>query len=180
MLLLVGLGNPGKEYQHTRHNVGFLAVDAIRDARCVDWGLSSWSEQRKTKALSCSGRVGKTKVVLAKPQTFMNLSGEAVRALTDWYDAIPAEIVIIHDEVDLPRGEIRLQFERGAAGHNGIRSIIDHLGTKAFWRLRVGIGKHPKIPTEKYVLGHMNPLERITLKRILQKLPQHIEEQFLS
>ncbi len=180
MLLLVGLGNPGKQYEHTRHNVGFLAMDAVRKARCDAWGLSSWSEQRKTKALSCSGRVGKTKIVLAKPQTFMNLSGEATRALMDWHDGTPNEVVVVHDEVDLPRGEIRVQFERGPAGHNGIRSIIDHLGTNAFWRIRIGVGRNPKIPTDKYVLGHMNPIERIKLSRILHQLPQLIEEQFLN
>jgi PTH1 family peptidyl-tRNA hydrolase len=137
MKLIVGLGNPGQQYERTRHNVGFRVVDRLAE----QWGWK-WSE-RRGKALLASGTVGTEKVVLAKPLTFMNLSGEAVGELARWYKLTPTDILVIYDELDLPTGKVRIRARGSAAGHNGMRDIIAKLHTSDFPRLRVGIG-HPR------------------------------------
>ncbi|HET8841326.1 MAG TPA: aminoacyl-tRNA hydrolase [Ktedonobacteraceae bacterium] len=137
MKLIVGLGNPGSQYERTRHNVGFRVVDRL----ATKWGWN-WSE-RRAKAVLASGMIGTEKVVLAKPITFMNLSGEPVGELVRWYKLLSEDILIIYDELDLPVGKLRLRLNGSAAGHNGLRDIIAHLHTSDFPRLRVGIG-HPR------------------------------------
>lgn len=137
MKLVVGLGNPGLQYEHTRHNVGFRVVDRL----ATKWGWK-WSE-RRGKAILASGNAGTEKVVLAKPFTYMNLSGEAVGELARWYKLSPADILVVYDELDLPTGKVRLRARGSAAGHNGMRDIIAKLHTSDFPRLRVGIG-HPR------------------------------------
>lgn len=137
MKLIVGLGNPGLQYERTRHNVGFRVVDKLAEK----WGLK-WSE-RRAKAVLAVGTVGIEKVVLVKPLTFMNLSGESVGELARWHKVAPEDILIIYDELDLPTGKVRLRARGSAAGHNGMRDIIAKLHTSDFPRLRVGIG-HPK------------------------------------
>jgi len=135
MKLVVGLGNPGQQYEHTRHNVGFRVVDRL----ATKWGWK-WSE-RRGKAILASGIVGTEKVFLAKPLTFMNLSGEAVGELAHWYKVSPADILVVYDELDLPTGKVRMRAQGSAAGHNGMRDIIAKLHTSDFPRLRVGIGQ---------------------------------------
>lgn len=135
MMLVVGLGNPGPEYERHRHNVGFMAVDEIHRR----FGLSPW--RRRFQGLSAEGAVGGDKVLALKPQTFMNLSGQAVGEAMRFYKMIPDQVVVIHDELDLPTGRIRVKRGGGHGGHNGLRSIDDHIG-KDYWRIRVGIG-HP-------------------------------------
>ncbi|MEO7020155.1 MAG: aminoacyl-tRNA hydrolase [Ktedonobacteraceae bacterium] len=137
MKLLVGLGNPGQQYERTRHNVGFRIVDRLAEK----WGFK-WNE-RRGKAILASGSVGSEKIVLAKPLTFMNLSGEAVGELVHWYKVSSEDLLIVYDELDLPVGKIRVGAKGSAAGHNGMRDIIAKLHTSDFPRLRVGIG-HPK------------------------------------
>lgn len=137
MKLIIGLGNPGSQYARTRHNVGFRVVDRLAE----QWNLK-WNE-RRGKAILASGQVGSEHVVLGKPLTFMNLSGEAVGELARWYKVAPEDLLIIYDELDLPVGRIRLGAKGSAAGHNGMRDIIAKLHTSDFPRLRVGIG-HPK------------------------------------
>ena len=137
MKLIVGLGNPDPQYARTRHNVGFRVVDRLAEK----WGLK-WSE-RRARAVLASGIVGSEKIVLAKPLTYMNLSGESVGELVRWYKVPLEDILIIHDELDLPTGRVRLNPKGSAAGHNGMRDIIAKLHTSDFPRLRVGIG-HPK------------------------------------
>ena len=137
MKLVIGLGNPGPQYERTRHNVGFRVVDRLAEK----WGWK-WSE-RRGKAILASGNIGTEKVVLTKPLTFMNLSGEAVGDLAHWYKVAPEDILVIYDELDLPTGKVRLRARGSAAGHNGMRDIIAKLHTSDFPRLRVGIG-HPK------------------------------------
>ncbi|HEX7734179.1 MAG TPA: aminoacyl-tRNA hydrolase [Ktedonobacteraceae bacterium] len=137
MKLIVGLGNPGQQYEHTRHNVGFRVVDSL----AAKWGWK-WSE-RRGKTIMASGTVGVEKVVLVKPLTFMNLSGEAVGELAHWYKVSPEDILVVYDELDLPTGKVRLRAKGSAAGHNGMRDIIAKLHTNDFPRLRVGIG-HPR------------------------------------
>ncbi|SRR6266851_1849491 len=137
MKLIIGLGNPGQQYEHTRHNVGFRVVDRLAQK----WGWK-WSE-RRGKAVMAVGTAGTEKVVLVKPLTFMNLSGEAVGDLARWYKVEPGDILVVYDELDLPTGKVRMRAKGSAAGHNGMRDIIAKLHTSDFPRLRVGIG-HPR------------------------------------
>lgn len=136
MKLWVGLGNPGDRYARNRHNIGFMALDRI----AADHGFAPW--RRAFKAEVSEGRFGSDKVLALKPQTFMNLSGEAVRAACDFYKLAPAEVTVFHDEIDLAPGRCRTKAGGGHAGHNGLRSIHAHLGTDAYGRVRLGIG-HP-------------------------------------
>ena len=143
MKLVVGLGNPGQQYEQTRHNVGFRVVDRL----ATKWGWK-WSE-RRGKAILASGTVGGEKVVLVKPLTFMNLSGEAVGELAHWYKVAPQDILVVYDELDLPTGKVRIRAKGSAAGHNGMRDIIAKLHTSDFPRLRVGIGQ----PRNSHIQG---------------------------
>jgi PTH1 family peptidyl-tRNA hydrolase len=145
MKLFVGLGNPGSEYARNRHNVGFMAVDAIAAAH----GFGPW--RGKFHGLVADGRLGAEKVLLLKPGTFMNLSGDAVRAALAFYKLEPADVVVLHDELDLAAGRVRVKTGGGAAGHNGIRSIDAHIGPD-FTRVRLGIG-HPG--DKRLVSGHV-------------------------
>ena len=136
MKLFVGLGNPGTKYAGNRHNIGFMAVDRI----AADHGFSPW--RRAHQGQVAEGRLGADKVLLLKPETFMNLSGQSVRAAMDFYKLTAADITVFHDELDLAPGKIRVKAEGGHAGHNGLRSMHQHLGTDAYARVRLGIG-HP-------------------------------------
>lgn len=160
MKLVVGLGNPGPEYERTRHNVGYRVVDKL--ASRLGW---KWSE-RRSRAILASGTIGIEKVVLAKPITFMNLSGQAVGELVHWYKIHPEDLLVVYDELDLPVGKVRLRARGSAAGHNGMKDIIHHLHTNAFPRLRVGIG-HPTsshIQGKDHVLSKPKEDERILLE----------------
>lgn len=171
MKLLVGLGNPGKRYAKTRHNVGFMVIDALFDA-LGSANFSSWELSKKFNAFVCGGTYKGKKIILAKPQTFMNHSGEAVVRIAQFYKVSAEDILVVHDEKDLPLGEIRLQEDRGHAGHNGVRSIIEHLGTKQFVRLRIGIGAaNPRKmeDTARFVLGRFGFLEKADLERVIKQ-----------
>jgi PTH1 family peptidyl-tRNA hydrolase len=160
MKLVIGLGNPGAEYERTRHNVGFRVVDKL--AAKHGW---KWNE-RRSRAVLASGTIGSEKVVLVKPLTFMNLSGQTVGELVRWYKVSPEDVLVVYDELDLPVGKIRLRAEGSAAGHNGLRDIIAHLHTNQFPRLRVGIG-HPRssrIRGKDHVLSAPSGDERILLE----------------
>jgi len=160
MKLVIGLGNPGAEYERTRHNVGFRVVDKL--AAKHGW---KWNE-RRSRAVLASGTIGSEKVVLVKPLTFMNLSGQTVGELVRWYKVSPEDVLVVYDELDLPVGKIRLRAEGSAAGHNGLRDVIAHLHTNQFPRLRVGIG-HPRssrIRGRDHVLSAPSGDERILLE----------------
>jgi peptidyl-tRNA hydrolase, PTH1 family len=149
MKLVIGLGNPGMEYERTRHNVGFRVVDKL--AAQQGW---KWNE-RRSRAILAGGNLGLEKVMLVKPITYMNLSGESVGELMRWYKLQPEDILVVYDELDLPVGKVRLRSSGSAAGHNGMKSIIHHLHTDTFPRLRVGVG-HPTnthIQGKDHVLG---------------------------
>ncbi len=160
MKLVVGLGNPGSEYERTRHNVGFRVVDKLASKH--GW---KWSERRSRAALA-SGTLGLEKVVLAKPLTFMNLSGQAVSELVHWYKIQPEDVLVVYDELDLPIGKVRLRAKGSAAGHNGLRDIIHHLHTTDFPRLRIGIGRSANSHTKgkDHVLGVPKQDERVLLE----------------
>ncbi len=146
MVLLVGLGNPGDKYARQRHNVGFMAADAIARAH----GFPAW--RSKFSALVSDGRLGDEKVLLLKPQTWMNRSGYAVAQAAQFFRLEPSEIVVCHDELDLAPGKVRIKTGGGVAGHNGLRSLAEQLGTPDFRRVRIGIG-HPG--HKEQVLGHV-------------------------
>lgn len=141
-ILIVGLGNPGKDYDGTRHNIGFDCLDTFVAKNSE---MDDWLAKKDLKCLMSNGRLGETRVIAIKPATFMNLSGEAVQAVSHFYKITPQNIVVIHDELDIPFGQIRTRIGGSAAGHNGIKSIIQQLG-EDFGRVRIGIG--PKVPEQ--------------------------------
>jgi len=146
MKIVFGLGNPGKKYEKSKHNIGFIAIDELAQ------NLGLTFNQTKFKSVYAEGRIGTEKIILVKPQTFMNLSGEAVQPWIDYYNFSAEDIVVIYDDMDLPIGKIRLRTKGGHGGHNGMKSIIKQLGTKEFNRIRVGIGR--PIP-EQTVISHV-------------------------
>lgn len=151
MYIIAGLGNPTKEYDKTRHNAGFLAIDALADKYHID------VSEKKHKALCGRGAIEGQKVVLMKPQTFMNLSGESIRAAVDFYKVDPEDIIIIYDDISLEPGQLRIRLKGSAGGHNGIKNIIAHLGTQEFPRIKVGIGaKPPRMDLADYVLSRFS------------------------
>ncbi|PSA88704.1 aminoacyl-tRNA hydrolase [Bacillus atrophaeus] len=148
MLVLAGLGNPGKNYENTRHNVGFMTIDQL----AKEWNIEL--NQTKFNGLYGTGFVSGQKVLLVKPLTYMNLSGECLRPLMDYYDVGNEELKVIYDDLDLPAGKIRLRTKGSAGGHNGIKSLIQHLGTSEFDRIRIGIGRPVNgMKVVDYVLG---------------------------
>lgn len=163
--LIVGLGNPGREYEDTRHNVGFWWVDALAQAQKI-----SFKSEAKFHGLTGRGMAHEHEVLLLKPHTFMNHSGRSVGMFAQFYKIEPTEILVVHDELDLPPGIVRLKMGGGHGGHNGLKDIISHLGTKDFWRLRLGIG-HPGERTEvsNYVLNAPRPEERELMVRAMHK-----------
>ena len=165
MKLFVGLGNPGAKYAGNRHNIGFMALDRIAS----DHGFGPWKSAFKAQV--AEGRLGSDKVLLLKPQTFMNLSGEAVRAALDFYKLAPADVTVFHDELDLAPGKCRVKQGGGHAGHNGLRSIHQHLGTDAYGRVRLGIG-HPghKDAVSAYVLHDFAKADQDWLDDLLRGL----------
>ena len=163
MFVIVGLGNPGKKYENTRHNAGFIAIDALADK----YGINI--SEKKHKALCGSGVIEGNKVVLIKPQTFMNLSGESVRAVMDFYKIDPEEdMLVIYDDISLAPGNIRIRKKGSAGGHNGIKSIIAHAGTQNFMRIKVGVGEKPSgWDLADYVLGHFSEEDILKIKEIM-------------
>lgn len=155
MILIAGLGNPGKEYENTRHNAGFLVLDTLAQKLGAD--LS----ERKHRALCGKAVIGGQKVTLLKPQTYMNSSGESIRAAADYYKVPPEDILVVYDDISLAPGQLRIRAKGSAGGHNGIKSIIAHLGTQEFPRVKVGIGeKPPRMDLADYVLGHFSSGEK--------------------
>lgn len=156
MYIIVGLGNPSKEYEGTRHNVGFDVIDAIADKYNIS------VTDRKNRAFCGKGIIAGQKVLLAKPQTYMNLSGESVRGLVDYYKIDEeTELLVIFDDISLDVGQLRIRKKGSAGGHNGIKNIIANLGTNGFQRIKVGVGEKPKeYDLADYVLGHFSKAEK--------------------
>jgi PTH1 family peptidyl-tRNA hydrolase len=155
MKVIVGLGNPGKKYENTRHNIGFAALDYIAEKEGIDINTG------KHKALVGTGYMGGEKVLLVKPQTFMNLSGESLRPIMDFYKLEPEDFLVIFDDIDLDVGRLRIRKKGSAGGHNGIKSIISHLGSMEFPRIKIGVGAKPKgYDLADYVLGHFTGADR--------------------
>ncbi|MBU1877907.1 MAG: aminoacyl-tRNA hydrolase [Chloroflexi bacterium] len=162
--VIVGLGNPGRRYARNRHNVGFCCVDALAQAG----GLAF--NERKFRAELARGQFDGVKVMLVKPQTYMNLSGEAVAPLLGYYRCTPADLLVIYDDLDLPLGTLRLRPQGSAGGHKGMQSIIQHLKTQEFARLRVGIDRPPEqMDVMDYVLQSFGPDERAALDTVIPR-----------
>ena len=164
--LLIGLGNPSKKYQNTRHNLGQVLVKKYADNLNIDL-----KPNKQFQALVGQSRVGELKIILALPTTYMNLSGQSVAKIANFYKIEPENIFIAHDDLDIGVGESKIQFDKSSAGHNGIKSIIEHLGNQAFWRLRIGIG-HPldSVPIEDFVLLPPTSTERKDIDKAIDIL----------
>lgn len=164
MVIIVGLGNPKKEYNNTRHNIGFDVIDALADKAGITLN------EKKHKAIIGKGVIQGIKVILAKPQTYMNLSGESVRVLIDYYKIDETdELIVIFDDVSLDVGQLRIRKKGSAGGHNGIKSIIAQLGHDTFLRIKMGVGEKPKgYDLADYVLGHFTKKEREQMEESIE------------
>lgn len=165
MYIIAGLGNPGKNYAHTRHNAGFDVIDLLADRYDIRM------DTKKHKAVCGKGIIEGQRVVLAKPQTFMNLSGESIRVLVDFYKEDPEEnLIVIYDDISLEPGNLRIRAKGSAGGHNGIKSVIAHLNTQVFKRIKIGVGEKPKgRDLADYVLGHFSRQERQVMEDALER-----------
>ena len=174
MKLIIGLGNPGEEYKKTRHNAGFLAVDEI----VLSSKYQVLSTQQKFNAEISEGIIDNEKTILVKPQTFMNNSGQAVKAIVDYYKIDLEDIIVIHDDLDISLGEYKIIKDRNSAGHKGVQSIIDYLGTKDFTRIRIGIAvENKKTPTEKFVLERFSKEEIEIVEGVIEEIVSNISTQ---
>lgn len=171
MILIIGLGNPGSEFVRTRHNVGRDLIETIRK----HYKLPEFGFDKKYNAELCQGKIEKEKLILARPNTFMNKSGTAVGALAKFFKIKPADIYIVHDDTDLEFGRTKLSFGKRSAGHKGVESVIKVLKTLDFWRLRVGIGDKKDSPAEKMVLKKFTPKDDPTLKKIRKKTLEAVD-----
>ena len=159
MYVIAGLGNPGSKYEKTRHNVGFQVIDRLASKYHIDMNT------KKHKAICGTGVIEGVKVLLVKPQTFMNLSGESIREAVDFYKVDPeTEFLVIYDDISLAPGHLRIRKKGSAGGHNGIKNIILHLGTQVFPRVRVGVGEKPEgYDLADYVIGHFSKEEQVLM-----------------
>ena len=164
MYIIVGLGNPTRQYEGTKHNVGFDTIDYLIDEYQIP------SSGTGHKALFGKGMIAGQKVIVAKPMTYMNLSGESVRDLVNYYKADPeSELIVVYDDISLAPGNIRVRKKGSAGGHNGIKSIISHIGTQEFDRIRIGIGKDKMIPVVDWVLGKFPQEQQEELNKALEQ-----------
>lgn len=172
MKLIIGLGNPGIQYEKTRHNLGWRVIGLL--AR--EMGASDWKMEMRFNAFVAKTFLNDEKIIFARPQTFMNNSGIAVKSIANYYKISSEKILIIHDEIDLPLGEIKIQKGKGAAGHNGVQSVIDYLKTKNFIRVRIGIKSIEEkiLETEKFVLQNFNSNEEKIIKKEIKRAVQII------
>lgn len=172
MKLIIGLGNPGKEYHFTRHNVGFLFLDKIQEM----FALPAFTFDRHYNAEISKGLIEKKRVVLAKPQTFMNNSGESVRALLDFYKLTAKDLIVVHDDKDIALGTFKVQSNRGAGGHNGIKSIFEHVGTQDFLRLRIGVAPTGVVipDTADFVLSKLTKTDQQALDPVMDSVVKHV------
>ncbi|MEO7300924.1 MAG: aminoacyl-tRNA hydrolase [Verrucomicrobiota bacterium] len=171
MFLIVGLGNPGREYARTRHNAGFLVVEKLAE----NW-KADWTAEKKFSSRLAKIERGGNKFVLCEPQTFMNASGTAVKSLSEYFHLRPENILLAVDDADLPFGEIRLRGSGSSGGHHGLESVAQHLGTSDFPRLRIGIGRKDSVrQITNYVLGKFAKEETELLEKILARAAEQIE-----
>lgn len=163
MYIIAGLGNPGKKYENTRHNMGFIAIDLLAEAYDIK------VDKIKFKSLVGEGRIAGQRVLLMKPQTYMNLSGEAIREAVNFYKIEPEELIVIYDDIDIPTGTFRIRKKGSAGTHNGMRSVVYQLQSDQFPRIRVGIGSERKVDLIHYVTGGVSKGEKELLEDALTK-----------
>ena len=173
MKLIVGLGNPGNEYKKTRHNIGFMVLDTIKE----NYSETNWN--KKLDGIYFSTFLNQEKVIFLKPQKYMNLSGEVVKKYVDYFDIKIDDILIIVDDLDLPTGKIRLRRNGSSGGHNGLKNIFTTLNTENIKRLKVGIANNKLVDTKDYVLGNFNKEENKKIKEAIQKV-SNIALEFVS
>ena len=171
MFIIAGLGNPTKEYEGTRHNVGFDVIDRLSEKYNIA------VDTKKHRALIGKGMIAGQKAILAKPQTYMNLSGESIRSLLDYYKVDEEhELLVIYDDVSLGVGQLRIRAKGSAGGHNGIKNIIAHLGGQVFPRIKIGVGeKPPKYDLADYVLGHFSKAEKVLMDEVYDNAVRAVE-----
>lgn len=170
MKMIVGLGNPGNEYADTRHNVGWMLLDALAG----HLGITEW--RSREKGMVAEGRIGSEKVLLVKPLTYMNNSGECVGPLMRWYKLVPEDVMVAHDDMDIPIGTIRIRKKGSAGGHNGIKSLLQHIGAEEFGRIRIGIGRPPAGWTViNHVLAKFTAEERAEIGHAIDYLIPAVE-----
>lgn len=170
MFLIAGLGNPEGKYEHTRHNIGFRMVEALAERHNISFS------DTKLKGMVGKGMIGGEKVVLVKPMTYMNLSGECIRAVCDFYKIEPEEVIILFDDISLDVGKLRIRKKGSAGGHNGIKSIIAHLNSENFMRIKFGVGDKPKgADLANYVLGHFTKDEEAIIEEKLKTVCDAVE-----
>ncbi len=170
MYLVVGLGNPGKEYEGTRHSIGRVIAEALGKKVGLDLAFN-----KKWNALAADGKVGKEKLVLLLPETFMNKSGNAVGPAARFYKTKPASTVVVHDDSDIELGRAKLSFNKSSAGHKGVESVMRALNSRAFWRFRIGIQKKRRVEAEKLVLQKFNPDEKKIVNKAVKKTLEALE-----
>ena len=174
--LVVGLGNPGPKYDGTRHNIGFMALERMGSREGF-----SFRQQTKLHGLAAEHGIGESRLRLLMPQTYMNDSGRSIRAALDWFGFTPEQLLVLVDDMDLPLGRLRLRAQGSAGGHNGLRSTIQHLGTQAFPRLRIGIGAPAENPAERrartvsHVLGPFSKAEQPDVNAVLDAVLESIQ-----
>ena len=171
MYLIVGLGNPGKKYEETRHNIGRAAITAF--AQKI--GAGAFALNKKWHALVAETKLDKEKIALLLPETFMNKSGNDVGPSARFYKIKPAAIIVVHDDSDIEVGRGKLSFNKSSAGHKGVESAMRALKTRAFWRFRIGIQKKKRIPAEKLVLQKITPDEKISVAKIIKRTANALE-----
>ena len=167
MWLIAGLGNPGSRYEKTRHNVGFLAVEA-----CIRRQPLDCKEKEDYKI--CKGSLGDEKIIFLEPLTFMNRSGIAVRKIMQKSNISPQQLIVIHDDLDLETGSLKIRKKGSSGGHKGIESIIQHIGTQEFIRIKIGIGRDPFVPTEKYVLSKFRKEDIQAIREAIEKAVESV------
>jgi peptidyl-tRNA hydrolase, PTH1 family len=177
MKLIIGLGNPGKNHLHTRHNAGFLCLDYLAQ----EWQTGPFVLDQKMSGLVSTGLVGREKVLLVKPETFMNASGTTVSQLVHFYKLEATDIVVLHDDLDIAPGTYKLTNSSRAAGHNGVSDIIEKLGTQDFTRIRLGIGRPIEVagacmPSHDFVLANFSPAELDTLSALFPQVKDELEK----
>ena len=170
MKLIVGLGNPGKEYQNTRHNVGFMAIDKIAEYLKVE------ISKEKFSGLYCKTTYNDEQIILLKPQKYMNLSGEVVRPFVDYFKIPIENILIISDDLDLPSGKLKLKYKGSCGGHNGLRNIEQNLNTQDYKRIKIGIANNTLINTKDYVLGKFSKEEASVINDTVSLMPSIFED----
>jgi peptidyl-tRNA hydrolase, PTH1 family len=179
MKLIVGLGNPGKQYQKTRHNIGFMVLNNLKNELEKSSETLNWELSKKFNAETCGCTINNEKIILAKPMTFMNNSGHATQMIMHFYKMKVNDLIAVHDDKDIKLGEIKVQADKNHAGHNGIKSIIESIGTKNFLRIRVGVAsdnERKMSDTSRFVLGKFGLFEKKKVEEVINKSIEEIKK----